>query len=430
MLAFRPTVLAFALLMLTSCAYSPGDSGFPWARCKVDSSEYLQGVDWEKAQKINLRVRQGDFLPTYIGLYLNHSYILTIENGDDSHHSFRAMDFFRAVAIDGLRVADGDYEKIACLDGISLPPRKSVELRFVAIRDGSYEFDDNSLMVSLAMVGNGGGFITIEPRRTISESPIKHLLLRESKPLVIDREEARPTGLFDDQEEESAPSPGLFDDEEETPAAPTGLFDDQEEAPDDAPPSGLFDDEVPEQPIDSAPSLPVEVVPPLSDDAGDTPTESLFGEPAIEPEESLPEAPQVEAAPQMPDEAPDAPIEGLFDSEPDQQAPELPVVDKAPQQPAPEQPAPDEEMFAEPEEELFVEEVPMIEVPVEKAPEPQPLPPAATVEPEPQAPATLPDDYQPVEGPPADIFSDPPDVVKTGPGTDGDSGEDRLGSSG
>ncbi len=449
MKALRPTALMLALFALTSCAYAPGDISFIVNRCGADYSEYLQGIDWEKAKKIKVRIRQGDFRPSYIGMYMEQAYVMSIENADDSSHSFRAIEFFRAVALEGLREVGESFQNVECLDGIAIPPRKTMELRFVAVRDGTYEFDSNPLMISLAMVGSSGGFITIEPPRIISESPLKSLKLRESSALGPVEEEAKPPGLFDDPEEDSGP--GLFDDQEETTEPPPGLFDD-EDVPDE-PPTGLFDDDEPLQPIEPSPSMPVESVPapdlepeekpdeglfgePIQPDVTEPqPDEGLFGEPAPElvPDETPPEAPIVDVTPEIPS---DEPAEELFEVDPEVIEEEEEIVETEPK-------APVEELF-EPEEELFFEEEPTTEIPDETLPEApiesvDEVPESVTAEtektvpeavPVPEVPSAIPEGYAPLDGPPADIYSDPPDAVNTGPGSGGDSGEDLLGSTG
>ncbi len=453
MLAFRPIALVLALLALSSCAYGPDNSVFTGGRCVTNSAKYLQGVDWHEATKLNLRIRQDDFLPVYLGLLQNRAYVLAIENADDTNHSFRAMEFFRAVAVAGVRADGGEFEQAPCLKGVSIPAGKVTEIRLVAIRDGSYEFDDNALMFSLAMVGSAGGFITIEPPRVLLESPLDHLKLFVSKPVVAEPQESKPAGLFDDQQETPAPAPGgLFDDQEQPPSQPSG---------------GLFDDPAPEQPINGSPSVPVETVP--------EPSENLFGEPSLAPPAEQPEAPLVDAPAQA------DPAENLFNEpslQPQPEQPEAPLVD------APAQADPAESLFNEPSlappveqpEAPLVEaplEAPVVEAPleapvVEAPPETSPAPAASApldsetdmmmeeapivegapeipekkaaddaeemfVEEAPQAPVapvSMPDDYEHLEGPPADIFSDPPDVVNSGSGSGGAAGDDQLGGSG
>ena len=476
MMAFRPIALILALFVISSCAYAPGNSVFSRGRCNVNASEHLQGVDWSTAQKLNLRIRQGDFVPAFLGLFMGRPYVLSIENADDSTHSFRAMEFFTAVAVAGVRVNGGEFEKVQCLDGVTIPPINKTEIRFVAVRDGSYEFEDNSLMMSMAMIGSAGGFITIEAPRTLSDSPLQHLKLFERVPIPLTRDEPKPTGLFDDQEEEPAPSPGLFDDQKDEPPAepPSGLFDDQEEPPaeppsglfddreeppaeppsglfddneeppaeppsglfDDGeappaePPRGLFDDDRPEQPIEASPSLPVETQPPSPEQTDEDPDKNLFGEPVQEPTPEQPEAvpPIVDITPEMPS---DDPVKSLFESDPEEEffMEEEPTEEAVPEKLEAEPIDPEEEFFVKDESDVVAPP----ESPDAKLDDSEQSPgvmDVVTTEPQPQLPAITPDGFMPLEGPPATLYSDPPDVVIKGPGAGGDSGNDQFDNSG
>jgi hypothetical protein len=364
MLDFRPTALALAMLVLSSCAYAPGGKSFPWGvnfsgeACKDSSAQYLEGVDWNQARVLSVRIRQGLFSPTYLGLYMGQPYILRIENADDADHSFHAFDFFRAVAIAGVSADGGDFQEVDCIAGVTIPPRTKTALRFVAVRDGTYEFDDDSLMNSLAMIGSGGGFITIEPRRRIIESPRKHLNLFDHKPNEIRTERTKQMGL------DGGTGPVMAPDD-----SPKKLSDDPKNTTLNQP-SSAFDSPALQQPIDRAPSQPV----------------------AISPLSEMP------------------PLEGLFDA-----PSEMPVVDQAPET----QVAPRDET----EEEIFVEKVPE----VEEAPVTPAIVEGLT---QPDTPEAIPKSFQLLEGPPADVYSDPPDGVKAKSGSDGDGGEDKLDSSG
>ncbi len=201
MLAFRPTALVLVLIGLSSCAYTPGGKGFPWginfsgAICDDDSSQVLEGVDWYKAKVLNIRIRQGRFSPTYLGLYVSTPYILIIENADDVDHTFRANDFFRAIAVGGVSADEADFKEMKCIAGVTISPHTKTALRFVAVRDGTYEFEDDSLVNSLAMIGTGGGFITIEPQRRIIENTVQHTRFFDHKPVVIKSERIKKNEL-------------------------------------------------------------------------------------------------------------------------------------------------------------------------------------------------------------------------------------------
>jgi hypothetical protein len=283
MLAFRPTALVLALLSLSSCAYEPGGKGFPWGinfsgqQCKDDSSQ-LVGVDWKKARALDIRIRQGHYSPTYLGLYMGQPYILSIENADDVDHSFRAFDFFHAVAVAGVSTDGGDFQEVECFTGVTIPSLTKTELRFIAVRDGTYEFDDDSFVNSLAMIGSGGGFITIEPRRRIIESPRKHLNLFDHKPIETKTERTKPTGPDDGVDPVSSPdsSPGKLS----TDVKNTTL--DQ--------PSSAFDSPALQQPIDPEPSQPV----PISPLSETSPSEGFFDAPSETPVvDQVPETPVV-----------------------------------------------------------------------------------------------------------------------------------------
>jgi len=220
----RYPAMISALLLLAGCV--PGDGGFAlFDRACVTpkkASGMLADVDWDTARVINLRIRQDTFTPTYIGLVQGAPYRLMIENADDGSHVFRAMEFFRSIVVSDVRVISGPGAGVdkgyTCSGSISIAPGGITEARFVAARDGVYEFDNNPVLLSFVMTGSAGGFIIIERKRNIPESPVKHLKILERTPLVT-----------------------------EPVAVPTG---------------GLFDDEpVPEQPIEATPSVPVEEMP-------------------------------------------------------------------------------------------------------------------------------------------------------------------------
>ena len=201
MLAFRPSALALVLLTLSSCAYAPGGKDFPWNInfsgfvCNENSSQLLEGVDWKQAKVLDLRIRQGHFSPTYLGLYIDQPYLLNIENADDVDHSFMAFDFFRAIAVAGVSAGGADFKEIKCIAGVTIPPKTVTSLRIVAVRDGTYEFDDSSIINSLAMTGSGGGFITIEPRRNVKKSLTEQSVLFNYKSVVLESERIKMNRL-------------------------------------------------------------------------------------------------------------------------------------------------------------------------------------------------------------------------------------------
>ncbi|MHA1598522.1 MAG: hypothetical protein ACTSV1_07345 [Alphaproteobacteria bacterium] len=380
---FRFAAVMASTLALTACAYGEGGTGVFMADCSRAAVEKTAGIDWEKANTVNLRIRQGDFSPGYIGLIQGKAYVLRVENGDDDDRYFRAIDFFRSVAVEQISVIGGRTFKTPCVDALTLQAGRTTEVRLVAVRDGSYEFQNNSLLMSMALIGSTGGFITIERERFLPKSPVETLKLRNA--LAIEPVSTRPgRGLFDDQEEETL-SPGLFDDQvEETPTP--GLFDDQVE---ETPTPGLFDD-----PTEPAPAAS------LAPELRKLP-EGMFGEPAPDAID-LPQPQQVPEPDSESALAPEQPIEA---------SPSVPVIrDGGPEL--------DDSVNGTPGEETTT----MTEPAPESAP--QPVPAEAKTTAQPAEPAYIP---EPPQGPPANIYSDEPDAVGK-PGSGG--GDDTFSSIG
>jgi len=203
----RYPALMGALLLLAGCVQAGNGSGMFRQPCKAPTSRLLAGVDWQSARKINLRIRQDIFTPAYIGLAQGRPYRLMIENADDARHVFRAQEFFKSVVLSDARAISGpgaDGKKdYACSGIISIAPGGVTEVRIIPVRDGVYEFDSTPMLLSFVGAGGAGGFIVIEPKHTIAESPVKHLQLLKRKPLVTAPVAAPSGGLFDD-----APAPG------------------------------------------------------------------------------------------------------------------------------------------------------------------------------------------------------------------------------
>ncbi|MBT5013177.1 MAG: hypothetical protein HON02_01900, partial [Rhodospirillaceae bacterium] len=339
---FRFAAVIGSTLALSACAYGEGGTGVFLADCTTAAIQHTDGVDWEQARNVNLRIRQGDFTPGYLGLLMGKAYVLRIENGDDEEHTFRAIDFFRSVAVKQISVNGGRTFETPCVDAITLPPGKTTEVRLVAVRDGSYEFENNSLLMAMALVGSAGGFITIERPRELPVSPLETLKLRKTLPIKQPSMDPSPSpGLFDDQQEEQ--TPGLFDDQvDETPGP--GLFDDPAEPTPDGPPTaslqpapgdipaGMFaepspdmidlqdletapgpgagNDLPPEQPIDASPSIPVirDSGPKLDDSVNGMPDEGMPDEGAADEQTTATADPVVDVPrpTEMPEMKPEA----------------------------------------------------------------------------------------------------------------------------
>ena len=164
--AFRWLLFPAAALVLAACAVSNGVYTEFGAKCVDDAAERVAKVNWLEAETVDLRVRQGTYTPTIIRLRQNSTYVLRIANGDDRNRVFRANEFFGAIAL--AKVTMGEFESEAsCISAVVVPARETAEVRFVAVRDGRYEFEDNPFLYAKAVAGFGSGVISINGVRTI-----------------------------------------------------------------------------------------------------------------------------------------------------------------------------------------------------------------------------------------------------------------------
>lgn len=148
---------------LTACAATSGVSTFTAGDCKQISQRAEAKINWARVPDVELAVRNGDFSPMVIRLKQGRPYVLRIRNRDDESRVFRAQDFFEknavvAIGIEGVRAAE------TCIAAISVPPRQSAEIRMVAITDGTYDFEDNAILIPMVMSGGPSGAIIIEER--------------------------------------------------------------------------------------------------------------------------------------------------------------------------------------------------------------------------------------------------------------------------
>lgn len=159
--AFRWLLYTAAALLLPACAVSNGVYTEFGAKCIADAAERVAKVNWLEAETVDLRVRQGTYTPTIIRLRQDSSYVLRIANGDDRNRIFSANEFFRAIAL--AKVTMGEFESDAsCISAIVVPAMETAEVRFVAVRDGRYEFEDNPFLYAKVVAGYGSGVISID----------------------------------------------------------------------------------------------------------------------------------------------------------------------------------------------------------------------------------------------------------------------------
>ncbi len=123
-------------------------------KCMPDAAPHLEGVDWEAAETIDIRIRQDEFAPMVLTLNQGRAYVLRLTNADDGTRHFRAAEFFESVAVAAVSV-DGAETAPACPAGVRLAGGETAELRIVAVRDGRYPFDDSALPVLPALGASG-----------------------------------------------------------------------------------------------------------------------------------------------------------------------------------------------------------------------------------------------------------------------------------
>ena len=158
--AFRWLLFPAAALVLAACAVSNGVYTEFGAECVDDAAERVVKVNWLEAETVDLRIRQGTYAPTIIRLRQDSPYVLRIANGDDRNRIFRASEFFGAIALAKVTIGESEFEQ-SCISTIVVPAGETAEARFVAVRDGRYEFENTPFLYGLIVAGYGSGVISI-----------------------------------------------------------------------------------------------------------------------------------------------------------------------------------------------------------------------------------------------------------------------------
>ncbi|MBM3731919.1 MAG: hypothetical protein FJW24_00390 [Acidimicrobiia bacterium] len=123
--------------------------------CEPVPAGAFDAVDWNAARLINVRVRHGEFQPSLIRLYQDRPYVMRIENRDSTSRRFQASGFLAAVHIQSITRSSGPATEVSCPYGISVAPREVVEVRFIAARDGRYEYRDDFLPFMFGGIPDG-----------------------------------------------------------------------------------------------------------------------------------------------------------------------------------------------------------------------------------------------------------------------------------
>ena len=134
------TVLAALALtgsVLAGCAQGAkntmSDSDLGYA-----SSKNTLGVDWSKAETVNVTVADFEFQPSALSFQSGGAYRLHLENKGAETHYFAAEDFFKAIAASELDQSSGNVQH-PLLREIALAPGESKDLTFIAVTKGSYD---------------------------------------------------------------------------------------------------------------------------------------------------------------------------------------------------------------------------------------------------------------------------------------------------
>lgn len=126
--------------------------------CDTEAALQVKPADWEKAEVAAIRIRQNHFSPMIVHATKGRPTILRIVNGDDGFHTFRAGEFFANISV--AKVVRGtDEDGPGCHGLVTIPAHKTVEIHFVGLNDGRYEFQDD--LVPALLSGGAMGIVDV-----------------------------------------------------------------------------------------------------------------------------------------------------------------------------------------------------------------------------------------------------------------------------
>jgi plastocyanin len=137
----RKIAFAAAALALSACA----GSDFYFGSGSVKEAEKIVAeANWDTARRITVDIRQNEFRPAILRLYVGEPYILAFVNRDADTHRVSASEFFDTVAVRQV-VENGEAKAAnANIESIGLSPGETKEIHVVPTLDGAYKFEDNS----------------------------------------------------------------------------------------------------------------------------------------------------------------------------------------------------------------------------------------------------------------------------------------------
>ncbi len=197
----KPYHLVAALPFVVSACGS-GQGPFYAQGCPADAAERVQAADWARVKTITVSAQRDAFDPMIVTLTKGRPYVLRLENGDRTSHFFRAPDFFKAIALESATVGSRELAE-PCPVRVTLEAEETAEFRFVAVRDGHYNFED--AMLSFTLRSGASGVITIESRRAFSVGALNPVKIEGPAPAETSAP-AQPQAPV-----ETAPSDNPFD---------------------------------------------------------------------------------------------------------------------------------------------------------------------------------------------------------------------------
>ncbi|MSO53942.1 MAG: hypothetical protein EXQ90_02230 [Rhodospirillales bacterium] len=148
-------------LCLATASCTSGTCSMTWLQeCVDDPGRRLRGINWLEAEKIDIRIRDGELQPMTVRLSQGKPYVFRVQNRDDWSQRFQSADFFSAIVV-GKSSVDGAESKEPCISSVMVEPEKTVEIEFVAVRDGRYPVEVRSILKPPMMPGVGHGVVGI-----------------------------------------------------------------------------------------------------------------------------------------------------------------------------------------------------------------------------------------------------------------------------
>ncbi|MEO5336540.1 MAG: cupredoxin domain-containing protein [Magnetospirillum sp. WYHS-4] len=156
--ALQASLAAIVALGLAACETNGTARGGLFGGCDTGTARGIEAEVWEKADVAAIRIRQGNFSPMVVHAAKGRPTILRIVNGDDEFHTFKAPEFFRNISI--AKVTRGtDEDGPGCHSLLTIPAQRTVEIHFVPLNDGHYEFQDD--LIPLVFSGGSVGIVNV-----------------------------------------------------------------------------------------------------------------------------------------------------------------------------------------------------------------------------------------------------------------------------